>query len=69
MPFDDRGNSEITIADISPTLVWEHLSEVGSRLTKVFNPGALQDTLEKMNLMTGPTERRLIKKCCSHDVL
>ena len=61
VPFDDRGNSEITIADISPTLVWEHLSEVGSRLTKDFNPGALQDTLEKMNLMTGPTERRLIK--------
>ena len=61
VPFDDRGNSEISIADISPTLVWEHLSKAGSRLTKEFNPSALQDTLEKMNLLTGPTERRLVK--------
>ena len=53
--------AEISIADISPTLVWEHLSKAGSRLTKEFNPSALQDTLEKMNLLTGPTERRLVK--------
>ncbi|MDO5395412.1 MAG: putative DNA binding domain-containing protein [Bacteroidales bacterium] len=60
-PFDERGNSAISINDISPILVYEHLKKIGSKLIESFNPSQLSDTLEAMELLTGPTEDRLIK--------
>ena len=60
-PFDDRGNPEIKLDDISPVLVYDHLKKVGSRLMKSFNAQELDKTLEQMNLYEGPTERRYLK--------
>lgn len=60
-PFDDRGNPDIKLDDISPVLVYDHLKKVGSRLMKSFNAQELDKTLEQMNLYEGPTERRYLK--------
>lgn len=61
VPFDDRGNPDISIDDISPMLVLEHLRKVGSRLVKDFVNTPLEDILDKMDLYTGPRERRMLK--------
>ena len=53
-PFDDRGNPDIKLDDISPVLVYDHLKKVGSRLMKSFNAQELDKTLEQMNLYEGP---------------
>ena len=60
-PFDDRGNPDISINDISPLLVFEHLKKIESRLVKDFNSMPLSDVLEQMDLYTGPSERRMLK--------
>lgn len=60
-PFDDRGNPDIKLDDISPVLVYDHLKKVGSRLMKSFNAQELDKTLEQMNLYEGPTELRYLK--------
>lgn len=60
-PFDERGNPHITIDDISPVLVYDHLKKIGSKLIESFNPKHLIETLEAMELLIGPTEDRLIK--------
>lgn len=54
IPFDDRGNPDISIDDISPMLVQEHLKKVNSRLLKDFRSMPLEDVLDKMDLYTGP---------------
>ena len=60
-PFDDRGNPDITIDDISPMLVLEHLKKVDSKLVKEFRNLPLEEILDKMDLYTGPKERRMLK--------
>ena len=60
-PFDDRGNPDITIDDISPILVFDHLKKVKSKLAKEFYTTPLEDILESMDLYTGPQEKRMIK--------
>ena len=60
-PFDDRGNSEISIDDISPILVYDHLKKVGSKLVNKFSSEGLEKILEQMDLYEGPTERRYLK--------
>lgn len=60
-PFDERGNPNITIDDISPVLVFEHLKKINSKLINSFNASRLIDTLDAMELLTGPTEDRIIK--------
>lgn len=60
-PFDERGNARITIEDISPVLVYDHLKKIGSKLAETFDPKKLGDTLDAMELLTGPSEDRLIK--------
>ena len=61
VPFDDRGNSNIDITDISPALVLDYLQTVDSRLAKDFDIKPFAEILNQMDLYTGPTERRLIK--------
>lgn len=61
MPFDEKGNSEIKLEDISPVLVYDYLRKTGSRLLATFKSDRLNDILEQLDLYTGPTERRLIK--------
>lgn len=60
-PFDERGNEAIKIDDISGVLVYEHLKAVKSKLIENFTSRPLEDILDEMNLLTGPSERRLIK--------
>lgn len=60
-PFDERGNANISIEDISPVLVYDHLRKIGSKLTETFNPQKLMETLDAMELLTGPSEDRMIK--------
>ncbi|WP_300502792.1 RNA-binding domain-containing protein [uncultured Duncaniella sp.] len=60
-PFDERGNPNISIDDISPILVFDHLKRIDSKLTQSFDASKLMDTLDAMELLTGPTENRVIK--------
>lgn len=60
-PFDERGNANITIDDISPVLVYDHLRKIDSKLVESFDPKKLIETLDAMELLTGPSEDRLIK--------
>lgn len=61
VPFDERGNEAVTINDISPLLVYEHLKSVGSKLIDNFINRPLVEILDEMDLLTGPSEKRLIK--------
>ena len=60
-PFDDRGNPQIQLTDISTTLIRDHLVAVKSRLVDDIANKPLSVILEQMDLMTGPSEARLIK--------
>ena len=64
-PFDERGNPDIKLSDISPWLVRGYLRTVDSRLDeKLETDGsgeALMDVLEQMDLLTGPTEHRIFR--------
>ncbi len=61
VPFDDRGNPDIQPADISTTLLRDYLVTVNSRLANEDLTGNLLGILEQMNLLDGPTEKRMIK--------
>lgn len=61
VPFDDRGNDEIRIEDISPLLLKDYLTKIGSRLAKSNISDEMADVLEQMDLLAGPRERRLVK--------
>lgn len=65
VPFDERGNEAITIDDISDVLVYEHLKTVKSKLAENFTGRSLMDVLDEMDLLTGPSENRLIKNCAA----
>lgn len=60
-PFDDRGNSEIRMYDLSPVLIYDYLRKVKSRLLQNFYTTPIESILEQMELLTGPSERRYIK--------
>ncbi len=60
-PFDERGNPNISINDISPVLVYDHLKRINSKLVQSFDATKLIETLDAMELLTGPTEDRVIK--------
>lgn len=60
-PFDDRGNPDIHLDDISPILVMEHLKKIGSKLVKSLKDVSFEEILEQMDLYTGPRERRMLK--------
>lgn len=62
IPFDDRGNEEIKLKDISPLLLKDYLVKVGSRLAQTEElTDHLDEVLEQMELFDGPKEKRLIK--------
>ncbi len=65
VPFDERGNETIKIDDISGVLVYEHLKTVKSKLAENFTAKPLADVLDEMDLLTGPSENRLIKNCAA----
>ena len=60
-PFDERGNPDIKIEDISPVLVLEYLTTVKSKLASDFHSMPLEAILEQMDLYVGSTENRMLK--------
>ena len=61
VPFDERPNPDVTLKDISMVLLRDYLASVGSKLEASLFTQPLVETLEQMELMTGPTENRMIK--------
>ena len=61
VPFDDRGNPDIKLDDISPLLVKDYLRKVGSKLQDEDLVNNLPKVLEQMDLLEGPNEQRYIK--------
>ena len=61
IPFDERGNEQIDISDISPALVLDYLQTVGSRLANDFESRPFVEILGQMDLLTGPNEHQKVK--------
>lgn len=61
VPFDDRGNKDISIKDISMILVQDYLRRVQSRLVDTVLTQDFSKTLEQLDLWTGPKEDRRLK--------
>lgn len=61
VPFDERPNPEITQNDISMVLLRDYLAAIGSKLEASLLTQPLMETLDQMELLTGPTENRMIK--------
>ena len=61
VPYDDRGNEDISVDDISPLLVKAHLASIGSKLAKADFTSDMEKILEQMELLDGPKEKRLVK--------
>ena len=61
VPFDERGNPDIRLEDISTLLLREYLVKVGSKLAGDINTKPLQEILEQMDLYVGPKENRMLR--------
>lgn len=61
VPFDDRGNPDIHLTDISTSLLRDYLVNVNSRLANEDVTGKLGSILEQMNLTIGPSENKMLK--------
>lgn len=61
VPFDDRGNENISIDDISPLLLKDYLTKIDSRLAKANFATDIETILDQMQLYDGPKEKRIIK--------
>ena len=61
VPFDERGNDDIQLEDISLVLLRDYLVKVGSRLADQVATTPLSNILDQMELYTGPKENRLIR--------
>ena len=61
VPFDERGNPDIRLEDISTLLLREYLVKVGSKLASEINIRPLQEILEQMDLFVGPKENRMLR--------
>lgn len=61
VPFDERGNSDIQLEDISLLLLRDYLVKVGSKLADAVIAMPLDKILDQMELYTGPKENRLLR--------
>lgn len=61
VPFDSRGNAGITEGDIDILLIRDYLQRVKSRLAVDVKNLDVMDILERLDLLSGPVERRVIK--------
>ena len=61
VPFDERGNSDIQLEDISLVLLRDYLVKVGSKLADEVITTPLVTILDQMELYTGPKENRLLR--------
>lgn len=60
-PFDERGNPDIKLEDISMVLLRDYLVKVGSKLSNELWTRPLPEILDQMNLYAGPVEQRWLK--------
>jgi ATP-dependent DNA helicase RecG len=60
-PFDERGNPDIKLEDISMVLLRDYLVKVGSKLSTELWTRPLPEILDQMNLYTGSVEQRWLK--------
>ena len=61
IPFDDRGNDQITLNDISPLLLHDYLTKVRSSLTDIPLADNMESILEQMDLLEPVPEGWRIK--------
>ena len=61
VPFDERGNPDIKVEDISTLLLREYLVKVGSKLANELYERPLSEILEQMDLFVGPSENRMLR--------
>ena len=61
MPFDDRGNDDIKLKDISPLLLHDYLVKVKSCLADISLPDHIEEVLEQMDLLEPVPEGKRIK--------
>ena len=61
VPFDERGNPDIKLEDISIVLLRDYLAKVGSKLESELYKRPLPEILEQMDLFVGPSERRMLR--------
>ena len=61
VPFDERGNPDIKVEDISTLLLREYLVKVGSKLANELYIRPLSEILEQMDLYVGPSENRMLR--------
>lgn len=61
VPFDEKGNQNLTLGDISSTLVRDYLVSVNSKLAIDFRAENLESILDSMDLFVGPAESRKLK--------
>ena len=61
IPFDEKGNPDIRVEDISTLLLREYLVKVGSKLAGELYTRPLEEILEQMDLYVGPSEKRMIR--------
>ena len=61
VPFDDRYNQHVRIDKLSPRLIEEFLSEVGSDLAAEVGSRSIDDLGRQMNIVGGPLESPLPK--------
>ena len=61
VPFDERGNPDIKLEDISTLLLREYLVKVGSKLANELYERPLSEILEQMDLYVGPSENRMLR--------
>ncbi|MBD3630954.1 RNA-binding domain-containing protein [Cyclobacterium sp.] len=57
-PFDDRANSQVSLDEISLTLVRDYLRKVSSKLLGNMDALTKEQLLSQMQLLYGPPERR-----------
>lgn len=60
-PFDDRSNKEISVHELSLVLVQDYLRRVHSRLAETVLKQDFFQTLEQLDLCTGPKEDRRLR--------
>lgn len=61
VPFDDRGNPDIKLKDISPLLLRDYLVKVDSKLQYEDLVNNLEQVLDQMDLYEGPAEKKYLK--------
>ncbi len=61
VPFDEKGNPDTRIEDISTLLLREYLVKVESKLANEINIRPIEEILEQMDLFVGSKETRMLR--------